>query len=61
MLPVSVKAETDSLAKALYEYHKDYYDHLDSIADGIRKSVKKIEALAKADLKRAAFLGFLKT
>ena len=61
LLPVSVKAETDALAKVLDKDHENLTDHLNSQAFGIERSIKQIEALATADLKRAAFLGFLKT
>ena len=61
LLPISVKAETDALAKVLDQDHEKLTDHLNSDAYGIEKSIKQIEALAKADLKRAAFLDFLKT
>ena len=61
LLPISVKAETDALAKVLDKYDVNDPDQLESYAYGIENSIKQIEALAKADLKRAAFLGFLKT
>ena len=60
LLPVSVKTEADALVKVLDENHEDFSDDLNYHAFGIERSIKKIEALAKADLKRAAFLDFLK-
>lgn len=60
LLPISVKSETDSLAKALNERHENYYDHVDSCTFEIRKSVKRVETLAMADLKRAGFLDFFR-
>ena len=60
LLPVSVKAETDALAKVLDKDHENLTDHLNSQAFGIERSIKQIEALATADLKRSTFLAFLK-
>jgi hypothetical protein len=58
LLPISVKAETDSLAKALNASHEIYNDYVDSCATEIQKSVERVEALARVDLKRKALLGF---
>ena len=60
LLPVSVKTETDALAKVLDKDHENLTDHLNSQAFGIERSIKQIEALATADLKRSTFLAFLK-
>lgn len=60
LLPISVKAETDRLVNALDDHHEIYYDHVDSCAFEIRRSVRRVEAIATADLKRTSLLGYLK-